>query len=477
MYINTLRNGIAIATVLVSSLLLAVPAPGAALDSPAWWNGFAPAEQGGEGVNGPVRALTEYDGDLIAGGDFTSGGSVPLAHVGRWDGAVWSPLGAGLDGPVYALVVYNETLYAAGAFLTSGGAPMAHVAFWDGTVWRPAGAGVDSLVDGLAVYQGKLVVGGFFTHAGGLAANFIAAWDGSSWSSLGAGVNNDVYSLTVYQGTLAVGGIFTTAGGAPIYRLAGWDGTSWSNVYQGVNGPVWGLASWSQAPPAPPGLVAVGFYEMPGLIHAFNIAAWDGTEWNPLGPGLNGLTDCVTVYQGNVVAGGNFFAAGSTPAARVASWDGSSWSALGSGTDAVVRVLQEHAGSLYVGGEFAHAGGLPSSFIARWDGAGPATVPPGSARLSDPAASIIALAPNPCPCGQPLEISYRLPRSAALRLTLHDATGRLVGLVVSGVESAGANRARWNGLDLQGRSCPPGAYWVRLEGDGVTAGGRFLRVR
>src|SRR5438477_8623746 len=67
-----------------------------------------------------VRALTVYNGQLIAGGDFlVADNSVHVNHVARWDGASWQPLGSGLGPPlygtVYALAVYNGDLIAGGA--------------------------------------------------------------------------------------------------------------------------------------------------------------------------------------------------------------------------------------------------------------------------------------------------------------------------------------------------------------------------
>ena len=50
------------------------------------WETFA----SGAGVNGPVRAVTAFGGDLIAGGQFGTAGGVPGTYViARWDGANW----------------------------------------------------------------------------------------------------------------------------------------------------------------------------------------------------------------------------------------------------------------------------------------------------------------------------------------------------------------------------------------------------
>ncbi len=73
-------------------------------------------------------AFESSNGDLIAGGDFTSAGGLPAAHIARWDGAAWAPLGAGLDGVVFALAGDGADLIAGGSFASAGGLPAANVA-------------------------------------------------------------------------------------------------------------------------------------------------------------------------------------------------------------------------------------------------------------------------------------------------------------------------------------------------------------
>jgi hypothetical protein len=77
-----------------------------------------------------VGALTVYNGDLIAGGGFTTAGGTPANKIARWNGSTWAPLGSGVSGglsKVHALAVYNGELIAGGNFTIAG----EHVsAFW-----------------------------------------------------------------------------------------------------------------------------------------------------------------------------------------------------------------------------------------------------------------------------------------------------------------------------------------------------------
>ncbi len=89
--------------------------------------------------------------------------------------------------------------------------------------------------------------------------------------------------------------------------------------------------------------------------------------WSALG-GTNGDVYALAVYDGALIAGGQFTTAGGVGASRIAQWDGTSWSALGSGIDSDVRALAVYDDALIAGGQFTTAGGVAVGNIARWDG-------------------------------------------------------------------------------------------------------------
>jgi hypothetical protein len=68
-------------------------------------------------VNGTVHSLAVMpNGDIVAGGEFTTAGGLTASRIARWNGSSWSPLGAGMNGPVHALTVMpNGDLVAGGA--------------------------------------------------------------------------------------------------------------------------------------------------------------------------------------------------------------------------------------------------------------------------------------------------------------------------------------------------------------------------
>jgi trimeric autotransporter adhesin len=181
-------------------------------------------------LNERVQALALYEGDLIAGGDFTAAGATTLNGVGRWDGATWQPLGAGMSGGglpgVRALAIYGGDLIAGGMFTVAGDEPVGYIARWDGAAWQPLGSGVNGWVHGFGTFEGDLVVVGEFTEAGGQPANFIARWNGTDWSPCETGLDNWGLTLAPYANDLFVGGWFMAAGGRPSFYIARWTGAS-----------------------------------------------------------------------------------------------------------------------------------------------------------------------------------------------------------------------------------------------------------
>lgn len=218
-----------------------VHAGGKTVNNVARWDGSDWFELQGPsdvGTDQTVTAMTVFDDAVIIGSGDTAGG-VPVNYVARWDGSTWSALGDGLDSSVRAFTEYNGDLYAGGFFSVAGGTTVNHVARWDGSNWSALGGGTGGfgggIVYALGVFDGALYVGGTFSTAGAVTANGIARWDGSAWSPLdgpaGNGIDVDigsVFSLLAYDADgsgpvpekLAVGGTFLMTGGVVNRRLA-----------------------------------------------------------------------------------------------------------------------------------------------------------------------------------------------------------------------------------------------------------------
>lgn len=377
----------------------------------ARWDGTSWSSLG-TGLDGYVETLALFDDDgdsvpaLYAGGSFALPGLADTQYIARWNGDMWSPVGAGVDGSVDALAVYDDgngpALYAAGWFDTAGGVVAPSIARWDGVSWSPVGIGTDDYVLELAVFDDgagpALYAAGGFQIAGGVPASRLARWDGVSWSALGEGVSTSAGALAVLDKTagepsgLYVGGNFQKAGPLSVSRVARWDGTAWFDVGAKHGLPedsgVIALEAFDDGTGDSAALYVGGWLDQAGGAVTNGIAKYDGTTWSSPGGGMtDDQSGTAAVYALEVhddgggdalYAGGRFEAAGGAEARHVARWDGLDWSALGGGVGGLGTVhegvyalesFDDGSGSaLYAGGLFVEAGGVPASHIARWDG-------------------------------------------------------------------------------------------------------------
>ncbi|MCC6672670.1 MAG: hypothetical protein IT458_16520 [Planctomycetes bacterium] len=356
---------------LALGLALAAPSPA---QVPSWSPEFAVA-----GLGGRVFAATTFRNEVHAGGMWFAAKGGVLRGVARFDGDGWRPLSTGVDlvnralpiseVQVRAMLEYQGELVIAGTFDRAGGQAVQHIARWDGTAFRPLGAGLqlsfgDAEVRSLAIFQGELVATGYFDRAGGLPANGIARWDGTTWRALGSGLLDSVHNivgfpcgLCVHNQVLYVGGEFDRAGGIPAVNVAAWNGTAWSAVGTAAPALVFALASYGTR------LVVAGQFHFPSGLAM--LAAWDGAAWAPLGTGGPNLPVMALCALGShLYAGGHFL----QPGPRIARFDGANWQLVGgvtgvySGiTTPTVFALHAHAGGLLVGGEFTMAGMQPGA--------------------------------------------------------------------------------------------------------------------
>src|SRR2546422_4951044 len=80
---------------------------------------------GASSLNGDVKALAVYCGELYVGGLFTNAANITGAdRIAKWDGTNWSLVGpaSSITNTVYALAPYKGSLYVGGSFTDAGGA-------------------------------------------------------------------------------------------------------------------------------------------------------------------------------------------------------------------------------------------------------------------------------------------------------------------------------------------------------------------
>ena len=391
-----------------------------------WWDGFSLPV-----LDGRVRALTVFRGDLIAAGSFEMAGGRRVNRVARWRDGEWQPLGAGFDGEVYALAVFQDRLIAGCQYTSSGGYGIGPVAIWDGERWSALGVPAEGFVAGIevrALYvdSATLVVAGTFDRMLFRPDSFrvvevktsnIARWDGSAWSPIGAGFDSPVSALGSYRGDLIVAGDFMSSGPRSVAKIARWDGSEWRPLGDGIPSAarVSALAelrdtlyaggvfdggaepllrfdgtSWDAVPGSLQGearalrvegdsLIVVGSLVRVGDRRGC-VQAWSGSSWSSIGETPWPVAESVTRYQGRLVCGGylySYWAREDEPVSHVVEWDGASWNSLervspgDRGLQGYVQALLEFQGSLVAAGSFRFMtprGWSPTHLVARWDG-------------------------------------------------------------------------------------------------------------
>jgi hypothetical protein len=236
--------------------------------------------------------------------------------------------------------------------------------------------GINGRVWGAGTWNGQLFAGGPFAfQTGGGRPQHLARFDGRDWQDVGGGLSGPVRAIASYQGELIVAGAFASAGSVAAASIARWNGARWAPLGPGLatthgSAEVFALTVFQGE------LYAGGSFDTAGGQPIDTLARWDGSQWRPVGGGLGGpptrkvlsfASDGATLY-----VGGEFTGAGGQPARNVAAWDGSAWRALGSGVGSTstdgVHALAVFQGQVFAGGNFVLAGGTPTRKIARWNG-------------------------------------------------------------------------------------------------------------
>jgi hypothetical protein len=329
----------------------------------------------GDGFDGPVLAVESYEGEMVVGGLFfiAPGDVIVNGLAARGPDGAWHTLGAGGVAGNQAIlgdfIVYNGDLLASGDFTSIGGVPVNGLGRWDGEAWNPFGP---QPVGGFIIDEGELY------GIGGFGSTSVARWNPAleAWEPLGTlPPNSPKVSLTFYNGELIAGGLAGIGSNAQVHR---WDGTTWhamggllGNFGQGL---VRELVVYNGE------LIAGGDDGSSGFVQR-----WTGTTWAPLPGGDFTYVDQALVlslceYHGNLVVGGRFTGlSGPNDPENLQMWNGSSWQKLGEGTNGVVEALEVHNGELIVGGWFDIVNEGPGGSIGRW---GPVGCAPGDANCN-----------------------------------------------------------------------------------------------
>ena len=95
-----------------------------------------------------------------------------------------------------------------------------------------------------------------------------------------------------------------------------------------------------------------------------------------------------------------------------------------------------------------------------------------------PLPNYFKLLPNyPNPFNPTTTISYALPASAHIRLTIYDRLGRHVKTLVDAQQAAGHFQTTWNGLDEKGVSVAAGMYFCQMKAHNFTKAIKLVLVK
>ncbi|MFT5860211.1 MAG: PKD repeat protein, partial [Flavobacteriaceae bacterium] len=347
----------------------------------------------GGGTNNSSHGMLVWNGELINLGSFNN----PCNRVASWDGTNWSCLGGGVGIVARAATVWNGKLVVVGDFwnVQQPCVGCNGVAVWDGVAWTPLGNGVNNDVLSVTVWNNQVVIAGDFTQADGVPVTRIVRWDGTTWQSMGTigDFDNDIRAMVEFEGELWAGGDFNNVGGSSSSDgLVKWDvgmgswegGNSGVDLVGGVNETVrvlyvnpndGNLYMGGAFPELWDGDAAAQDFNMSG------VAMYDGSNWTPLGTGLNDYVRAIHEYNGDIVCGGFFTDAGGTPANKIARFNPvtSGWSGMGLGFDAIgideyVKSAAVWNGTFFAGGAYTQAEGNPMNYVAQWYE--PPTAPP-----------------------------------------------------------------------------------------------------
>ena len=342
-----------------------------------------------------VHSLIVYNGELYAGGNFSTAGGLAVNNIAKWNGRNWASAGNGLNGSVHALASFNGELYAGGDFSNSG-SPAVNVVKWLGSDWQAIGITTSSTVHSLIDFNGELYAAAWFPSLGSIDGYPIAKWNGTRWSAVGTGLDqviNFIRCMTVYNNELYIAGEFIGGGGVSAYAaVVKWNGIIWSLVARTPtffpSDLIHDMAVYNGA------LYVAGTFSMIDSMPANRVARWDGTGWSAVGSGINinysgdennvaaiygtgdGCDGCeyggssvkaLAVFNGNLYAGGSFDSCGTIATKNIAKWNGIAWSALGQGVDGPVNDLASDEAALFIGGNFNSIGGnITANNIVKW---------------------------------------------------------------------------------------------------------------
>ncbi len=331
----------------------------------------------GGGVNGPVIAVLEGNGDtLVVVGDFTVAGGVPANHVALWDGNSFSGMGSGVGGNISSAAMVNGVPYIGGDALSSN---YNDIAYWDGNAWvfGNAFSGNYPQVTTLFEHDGTLYAGGITAGFAGLDDHVLRLVNGN-WEPVGGTLNNLVRCLGWHDGRIVAGGDFTAlqnGGGTNLNHVAIITGSDWGPLGVGLPDAVNALQDMDGTLYAG-GPIRTGGVQDFGLARfALGASTWEmlmpgSTAYVPMGAPDYPAVNALCTDGDHLILGGKFpLDVNGVTGSHVARFDGSAdaFTPLASFNDAVSVLAWTSPWGLVAGGSFTMEGSTVANHLAHTD--------------------------------------------------------------------------------------------------------------
>lgn len=331
----------------------------------------------GSGANNSVESLAVFpNGDILAGGTFTLIGGISTPNkLARYSAATqtWSttPVG-GLANIVHALgVLPDGDMLAGGNFSSIGGTPINRIGRYDfGTnTWTDLGYGGNGgSVETMLVHpSGNVIIGGNIPRIAGVVAEHIGRYSltTGTWTQMFSNFSSSgdrVYALALApDGTVVMGGVYLARGsGVPRLQRYNLTTNTWTSLGNGVNNTVNAVAVLPDGD-----IIAGGVFTSADGLPVSRIARLNPTTgvWSDMGGGTSGgfnyIKSITLLNNGDIVVGGSFTVISGVVASGIARYTPSTntWSALSSGVNSDVEAIVAHPnGDIIAGGYFTNVG-------------------------------------------------------------------------------------------------------------------------
>jgi len=207
-------------------------------------------------------------------------------------------------------------------------------------------------------------------------------------------------------------------------------------------------------------LIAGGdFTQAGGVLGAQYVARWSGSGWSAMGTpssAVNALALC----------GGTLAAA---PGSDVVYWDGSTWTVVGGRMNSPVNALAEFDNFLFAAGDFSVAGTVSSQHIARLGAQ--------QTGIFDPVPLAVTMRAFPNPFRSRTNLVFELETAGVVEVSVFDLQGRRLATLYSGVRPAGQHEIEWNGRDDHDRPVASGMYYLLLRTSERSRIQKVVRIR